>query len=140
MPSKTTRKSKAIKLRKKLKKEFSLGRKYKTTYKDIKKYFNLINQGVFFNELAPFNDIQIKDLTRQKVYGQVVIYNQKRKGTQQLKLEMSDKYSCFSEFVNTLGHEMVHLYQLQNCNDSGNHNSLFYSFKPRLKSIGLGQI
>jgi hypothetical protein len=44
-----------------------------------------------------------------------------------------------SEFVNTLGHEMIHLYQLQNCNDTGNHNaSLFYSLKPRLKAIGLG--
>jgi hypothetical protein len=133
---------KKAKIRKMIKSECeaTASRKYKTTYKDIKKYFNLINHGVFHNELAPFNDIQIKDLTRQKVYGQVVIFNQKRKGTQQLKLEMSDKYSCFSEFVNTLGHEMVHLYQLQNCNDTGNHNSLFYSFKPRLKAIGLGQI
>jgi hypothetical protein len=106
---------KKAKIRKMIKSECeaTASRKYKTTYKDIKKYFNLINHGVFHNELAPFNDIQIKDLTRQKVYGQVVIFKQTRKGTQQLKLEMSDyMYSCFSEFINTLGHEMVHLYQL----------------------------
>jgi len=39
MPSKTTRKSKALKLKKKLKKDFSIKRKYRTTYKDIKNYF-----------------------------------------------------------------------------------------------------
>ena len=120
--------------------EAKASRKYKTTYKDINKYFNIINQGVFHNELAPFHDIEIKDLTRQKVWGQVLIHQQKRKGTQQLKLEMCYMYPSFSEFINTLGHEMVHLYQLANCNDTGNHNSLFYSFKPRLKAIGLGQI
>lgn len=115
-------------------------RKYRTTYADIKKYFNLINEGVFGGKLAPFNDITIKDLRRQKVYGQVLIYNQKRKGTQQLKLEMSDKYNDKLEFLATLGHEMVHLYQLANAGDTGNHNSLFYSFKPKLAEIGLGQI
>ena len=39
MPSKTTRKLKADKVKRKLKKEFSIKRRYTTTYKDIKKYF-----------------------------------------------------------------------------------------------------
>ena len=42
MPSKTTRKSKALKLRRKLKKETSTKRKYVTKYKDIKDYFKLL--------------------------------------------------------------------------------------------------
>lgn len=115
-------------------------RKYKTTYKDIKKYFKVINEAVFNNELSPFNDVEILDLRRQKVWGQVIIQQWKRKGTRQYKLEMSTDYPDKSAFLNTLGHEMVHLYQMANCGDSGNHNKLFYSFKPKLKSIGLGEI
>ena len=41
------------------------------------------------------------------------------------------------EFVDTLGHEMVHLYQMANVGDPGNHNKLFYSFRPKLNRIGL---
>lgn len=120
--------------------EATANRKYKTTYKDIKKYFKVINENVFDGLLSPFNDIEIRDLTRDKVYGQVWIKDNKRKGTRWYLLEMSDYYKNFSEFLNTLGHEMVHLFQMQNCGDSGNHNKLFYSYRPKLKQIGLGQI
>ena len=64
-------------IKKRLKRELSSRRKYKTTYKDIKYYFNMINKAVFKNKLAPFNDI------------------------------------------------------------TGNHNKLFYSFRPKLNAIGL---
>ena len=65
-------------------------RKYKTTYKDIKKYFNIINKAVFNNVLSPFNEILIKKIydTKRKCYGQVVVWEWKRKGTQQFHLEM----------------------------------------------------
>ena len=52
----TTRKSQIKKI---LKRDLVSNRKYKTTYKDIKKYFNIINKSVFKNMLAPFNDIKI---------------------------------------------------------------------------------
>jgi len=32
---------------------------------------------------------------------------------------------------------MVHLYQMANKGDTGNHNKLFYSFRPKLNRIGL---
>ena len=50
---------------------------------------------------------------------------------------MQPVYKSKKDFVDTLGHEMVHLYQMANKGDSGNHNKLFYSFEPKLKSIGL---
>ena len=34
----------------------------KTTYKDIKKVFQWINEAVFDTKLAPFNEITIRDL------------------------------------------------------------------------------
>jgi len=130
-------KTKKLKIKKKLSKELSVKRKYKTTYADINKYFKLINQAVFDNKLSPFNDIEIKDLTRQQCVGQVIILEWKRKGTRVYKLEMLPEYKDKKEFVDTLGHEMVHLYQMANLGDTGNHNKLFYSFGPRLQEIGL---
>ena len=41
------------------------------------------------------------------------------------------------EFVETLAHEMIHLYQMNYKGDTGNHNKLFYSFRPKLNNIGL---
>tara|TARA_B100000029_G_C17182796_1_gene817582 strand:- start:147 stop:584 length:438 start_codon:yes stop_codon:yes gene_type:complete len=137
--TKQTKISKKQKVKKRLKKELALvkTRKYKTTYKDIKKYFNLINTHVFDGKLAPFNEILIKDLARQNCIGQVVTWTWKRKGTQQFWLEMLPTYKDKKEFVDTLAHECIHLFQMANMGDSGNHNTMFYSFRPKLNAIGL---
>ena len=79
-------------------------RKYKTTFKDIKKFFKLINKHVFDNKLSPFNDIkikQIKDREYPRVWGQVVINDQERKGTRNYVLEMIPNYKNKQEFVDT---------------------------------------
>ena len=88
--------------------------------------------------LAPFNDIKIKQIREKslKTWGQVVVYEWKRKGTQVFHLEMLPTYRNKKEFVDTLGHEMVHLYQMANRGDTGNHNQLFYGFRSKLNSIG----
>ena len=122
-----------------LKRELSKRTKYKTTYKDIKYYFIMINKVVFKNKLSPFNDILIKNIRYPKItcMGQVVAWEWKRKGTRQFHLEMLPYYRDKREFVDTLGHEMVHLYQMANIGDTGNHNKIFYSFRPKLNKIGL---
>ena len=116
-------------------------RKYKTTYKDIKKYFNVINKALFKNVLQPFNDIQIKkiykDESKKFCYGQVTTWVWERKGTQQFWLEMLPTYRNKKEFVETLAHEMIHLWQMNHKGDTGNHNKLFYSFRPKLNKLGL---
>jgi type I site-specific restriction endonuclease len=125
-----------------LKRELASRKKYKTTYKDIKYYFGMINKAVFKNKLSPFNEILIKKIYKDKktcthTWGQVVSWEWKRKGTKQYCLEMLPEYNSKRDFVDTLGHEMVHLYQMANVGDSGNHNKLFYSFRPKLNEIGL---
>ncbi|MBL6841136.1 MAG: SprT-like family protein [Pelagibacterales bacterium] len=125
-----------------LKKELSKSIKYKTTYKDIDKYFKMINTVVFKDKLSPFNDIKIKRINKDKsnnkpTWGQVVVWEWKRKGTRVFHLEMLPEYPTKKDFVDTLGHEMVHLYQMANLGDTGNHNKLFYSYKPKLNEIGL---
>ena len=134
MPTKITRK---LKLKRRLKKEFSSKRKYKTTYKDIKTYFRMFNSALFESKLSPFGQIQIKDLAREKCIGQVVTLEWKRKGTRLFKLEMLPSYPNKKDFLDTLVHEMVHLYQMQNLGDSGTHNDLFWSFEGKVNSVGL---
>ena len=130
-----------MKVKKVLKRELASNRKYKTTYKDIKKYFNVINKALFKNILQPFNDIQIKkiykDETKKFCYGQVTTWVWERKGTQQFWLEMLPSYRNKKEFVETLAHEMIHLWQMNIKGDTGNHNKIFYSFRPKLNKLGL---
>lgn len=131
-----------MKVKKILKRDLSIRKRYKTTYKDIKKYFTIINKSVFNDLLSPFNEILIKKIYRDKkscthTWGQVVCWEWKRKGTKQYWLEMLPEYRDKRDFVETLGHEMVHLYQMANIGDTGNHNKVFYSFRPKLNKIGL---
>ena len=133
----TTKKSKALKLKRKLIRELSGKRKYISTYKDIKTYFKLFNSALFDSKLSPFGQVEIKDLRRQKCIGQVVVLEWKRAGTRLYKLEMLPSYPNKKDFLDTLVHEMVHLYQMQNLGDTGNHNDLFWSFEPKVNYIGL---
>ena len=126
-----------LKLKRKLKKEFVSNRRYATTYKDIKKYFRMFNAAIFDSKLSPFGKIEIKNLAREKCIGQVVTFEWKRKGTRLYKLEMLPKYPNKKDFLDTLVHEMVHLYQMQNLGDTGNHNDLFWSFEPKVNYVGL---
>src|SRR5210317_1614306 len=106
-------------------------------YKEIKKYFKEFNNAIFENKLSPFGQIQIKDLKREKCVGQVITFEWKRKGTRMYKLEMLPAYPEKRDFMDTLVHEMVHLYQMQNLGDTGNHNEVFWSFSPKVNYIGL---
>ena len=80
MAKSKTRRSQVKKI---LKRELASRKRYKTTYKDIKHYFDIINKAVFDNVLSPFNDILIKKIYRDKskkyCYGQVVVWEWKRK-------------------------------------------------------------
>lgn len=127
------------KVKKLLRRELSVKSQYKTTYKDIKKYFKIINESIFENKLSPFNQIEIKEIRDRKkyCYGYVEVLEWQRKGTRVYRLQMQPYYKTKKDFVDTLGHEMVHLYQMANLGDTGNHNKLFYSFEPKLKQIGL---
>ena len=138
MAKRTKTVTKRQKIKRKLKKELSAVKmlKYKTTYKDIKKYFKLINKHVFDGKLSPFNDVQLVNKPRSYI-GQVVVSDKIGKGTRNYILEMLKSYSNKQEFVDTLAHEMIHLYQMANLGDTGNHNDIFKSFRPKLNTIGL---
>jgi hypothetical protein len=50
---------------------------------------------------------------------------------------MMPKYKNKLEFLNTLAHEMVHLWQQTVMQDTGNHNKLFWSFRSKFKKLNL---
>ena len=110
-------------------------KKYTVTYKDIKKYFKYFNKILFNDKLNSFNDIQIKRLV--KASGRCVENISYSKGTSFFVLEMMPKYKNKTEFLNTLSHEMVHLWQQTVMKDTGNHNKLFFSFKSKFKKLNL---
>ncbi|NDH70158.1 MAG: SprT-like family protein, partial [Proteobacteria bacterium] len=58
-------------------------------------------------------------------------------GTTFFVLEMMPKYKNKLEFLNTLAHEMVHLWQQTVMQDTGNHNKLFWSFRTKFKKLNL---
>ncbi len=138
MTDQTTKKKieRIVRIKKRILKESSnLEKNYKTTFKDIKKYFSFFNKALFKEQLNPFNDIQIKKMNG--CWGQCVEDYSLRKGTKFFCLEMQKKYPNKKEFLTTLAHEMIHLWQQTIKKDTGNHNSLFYSFRPKFKKYGL---
>ena len=125
-----------IRVKKKILKETKISsKKYTTTYKDIKRYFKYFNKILFKDKLNTFNDIQIKKLI--KASGQCVENISYHKGTSFFVLEMIPQYKNKIEFLNTLSHEMIHLWQQTIMKDTGNHNNIFFSFKSKFKKLNL---
>ena len=61
----------------------------------------------------------------------------KEKGTSVFHLEMNTCYKTKRQFIDTLAHEIVHLYQMRNAGDSGNHNKArSIRFAPKMKKSG----
>ncbi len=130
------RRKKALKLRHRIVKE-TLNHKgpYLTNRRAIDLWFRYINRAVFNNELPDFDKIVIKKWLKRAM-GQVCAYPDKN--PTRFELEMLKKYNNKRDFIETLAHEMIHLYQFALKKDTGNHNTTFYSFRPRFKFIGLG--
>ena len=54
------------------------------------------------------------------------------------RIELHNKFPRWKDFIETLAHEMVHLYQMQVWKDPySNHNSHFYSWKNLFKQHNL---
>ena len=54
------------------------------------------------------------------------------------RITIHNKFKNFQEFVEILGHEMVHYYQkLVLKQNSAKHNKQFYSFRKKFKKLGL---
>lgn len=106
-----------------------------TNMHGINSWYDHYNFAIFDNRLPCFDDIKIK-----RIHGALgqVSYVEYRFKENHYTLEMLPKYPTKRQFLETLVHEMIHLYQMKIKHDSGNHNKLFYSFRPKLRFLGLG--
>ena len=103
------RRKRAIKLRRKIQVETLNDRgPYLTNRRAIDLWFRYINRAVFDNELPNFHKILIKKWLKQAM-GQVCAYPDKN--PKRFELEMLKKYHSKRDFIETLAHEMIHLYQ-----------------------------
>tara|TARA_B100000768_G_C10999808_1_gene257464 strand:- start:104 stop:517 length:414 start_codon:yes stop_codon:yes gene_type:complete len=130
-----TKKNLVNKAKKKFLKETKpTSKKYITNYKDIKKFFSYFNKILFKNKLNNFNDIKIKKISCSGMCIENISYY---KGTSFFVLELKPRYKNKMDFLNTLSHEMLHLWQQTIMQDTGKHNKLFFSFKSKFKKLNL---
>ena len=125
-------------------------RNFRPTHSIVVTWFKHLNKGLFGNQL-PTVPMYLVRMTndwgrcwanwdnrkcRKGSYDQSVIPYDKTDVT--FAIEIHTKYPTFRDFIETLAHEMVHLYQMTVIKDPySNHNANFYAFKNKFKSAGL---
>ena len=147
--AKNVRKSLKIRVKNALKKRAHI-KAYRPSLPVAQSWFRTLNRGLFGGRLIE-PPIHIGRLmgdwgrccanwdnrkTRRGTYDQKVIPYDIAEIT--YSLELHSKFPSWKDFIETLAHEMVHLYQMQVMEDPyANHNQNFYSFKSRFKMHGL---
>lgn len=122
---------------------------YKPTLPVAQSWFRTLNRGLFKGRLVE-PDMVIKRLAHD--WGRCIVDwdNRKcRRGTYNqniipyhvplyFRIELHVKFKSWKDFIETLAHEMVHLYQMQIAKDPySNHNHNFYGFRTKFKNLGL---
>lgn len=125
---------------------------FKPTVAQAQSWFNILNRGLFNSRLT-LPEIKLRRLT--DCYGQCICIWDARKVKSvnqraipvdkiphpeiEFRIELLKKYDTWKDFIETLAHEMVHLYQMTIDRDIySNHNANFYRWRNRFKSLGLG--
>ena len=106
---------------------------FKPRANKIPTVYKILNREVFNNRLKkPFIGIR-------RIHGALGLFEFNPYATKYCyKITLHNKFKNFQEFVEILGHEMVHYYQkLVLKQNSAKHNKEFYSFKKKFKKIGL---
>ena len=151
----TSKKTVSVRKQFKIKLENTLTRRkntrnFKPTISIVSTWFKHLNKGLFENKLptVPLYLVRMTDdwgrcwanwdnrKCRKGTYDQTVIPYEKTDVT--FAIELHSKYPTFKDFIETLAHEMVHLYQMTILKDPySNHNANFYAFRNKFKSAGL---
>jgi hypothetical protein len=145
----TVRKQLKIKLENTLTRRKNV-RNFKPTHSIMVTWFRHLNKGLFGNKLpaVPLYLVRMTDdwgrcwanwdnrKCRKGTYDQCVIPYDKTEVT--FAIELHSKYPTFKDFIETLAHEMVHLYQMTILKDPySNHNANFFAFRNKFRSAGL---
>jgi hypothetical protein len=152
---KTSKKTVTVRKQLKIKLENTLTRRknvrnFKPTHSIMVTWFKHLNKGLFGNKLpaVPLYLVRMNDdwgrcwanwdnrKCRKGTYDQSIIPYDKTEVT--FAIELHSKYPTFRDFIETLAHEMVHLYQMTVLQDPySNHNANFFAFRNKFKLAGL---
>lgn len=123
---------------------------HRPTLMQIQLWFGLLNKGIFNSKLAvPIFSIQRLhnalgececswDGRKVKCKKNHIPVKQLPNPAIEFKIKLLPKYQTWKDFIETLAHEMVHLYQMTIDRDVySNHNTNFYKWRYRFKQFGL---
>ncbi len=108
-------------------------REFKLKANKISDVYKILNREIFNNRLKkPY-------ILTRRMHGALGLFEFNPYATKHCyKITLHNKFKNFQEFVEILGHEMVHYYQkLILKQNSAKHNKEFYSFKKKFIKIGL---
>lgn len=99
----------------------------------IPSVYKILNREIFNNQLKN------PKITIRRMHGALGLFEFNPYATKYCYIiTIHNKFKNFQEFVEILGHEMVHYYQkLVLKQNSAKHNKQFYSFRKKFKKLGL---
>ena len=99
----------------------------------IPSVYKILNRKIFNNQLKN------PKITIRRMHGALGLFEFNPYATKYCyRITIHNKFKNFQEFVEILGHEMVHSYQkLVLKQNSAKHNKQFYSFRKKFKKLGL---
>jgi hypothetical protein len=101
---------------------------YKTFYPTkhlITRWFNILNEEIFNNQVHPFYDIEI--LQKKGCHAEHIPYEEEGEKVFGV-LSIADRFINRNEFLFTLAHEMVHQWQWMTLNRT-DHGESFFKWK-----------
>tara|TARA_B100000963_G_C22059643_1_gene423256 strand:- start:85 stop:483 length:399 start_codon:yes stop_codon:yes gene_type:complete len=108
-------------------------RVFKPNAKKIPSIYKILNREIFNNRLKK------PKIYVRRIHGALGLFEFNPYATKYCyKITIHNKFRNFREFVEILGHEMVHYYQkLVLKQNTAKHNKEFYSFRKKFRKIGL---
>ena len=99
----------------------------------IPSVYKILNREIFNNQLKN------PKIIIRRMHGALGLFEFNPYATKYChRITIHNKFKNFQEFVEILGHEMVHYYQkLVLKQNSAKHNKQFYSFRKKFKKLGL---
>jgi len=110
---------------------YKVNKKIKTFFPTkhlITRWFNILNEEVFKNEIYPFHEIEI--IQKKGCHAEHIPFEE-HDGKIYAILSIADRFINKNEFLFTLAHEMVHQWQWMHLYRS-DHGESFWKWKSRL--------
>lgn len=108
---------------------------YETTEQDCHDWFNVLNEEIFDNKLAPLDEIDIRWRRGTFAFYECVT-DTKNDSFIRTRLCMNKKYKSKQFFVAILAHELIHHYQAL-YNEPLGHGPSFFKWSEKLNKKGI---